>query len=204
MALNPQVKGVTGTYFCDNNIAMPETQATDMELAKKLWDFSMSLIHNGFPVYRRRRDGRKVIVRGRKIDNRWVVPYNIDLLIKYNAHINVELCAKTKVIKYLFKYIHKGPDRATVVLEVDSKTNVQHTDNFRQENDEVKQYLDCRYISAPEACWRVFEFDLQAQHPSVERLQFHLPEEQHVIFRDNDNLYDVILRPDINRTMFIE
>ncbi|XP_077239758.1 uncharacterized protein LOC143880672 [Tasmannia lanceolata] len=41
MALNPQVKGVTGTYFCDNNIAMPETQATDTELAKKLWDFSM-------------------------------------------------------------------------------------------------------------------------------------------------------------------
>ncbi|XP_077246009.1 uncharacterized protein LOC143885843 [Tasmannia lanceolata] len=98
---------------------------------------------NGFPVYRPRRYGQKVIVRGRKIDN-------IDLLIKYNAHINVELFAKTKVIKYLFKYIHKGLDRSTAVLKVYSKTNVQHTDNVREENDEVKQYLDCRYKSAPE------------------------------------------------------
>ncbi|XP_077246007.1 uncharacterized protein LOC143885840 [Tasmannia lanceolata] len=103
---------------------------------------------NGFTVYWRR-DGRKVIVRGQNIDNRWVVPYNIELLIKYNAHINVELCAKTKVIKYMFKYIHKGPDKATAVLEVDSRKNVQHNDNVCQENDEVKQYIDCRYISAP-------------------------------------------------------
>ena len=32
---------------------------------------------------------RAVEVRGIKLDNRWVVPYNPYLLLKYNAHINV-------------------------------------------------------------------------------------------------------------------
>ncbi|KAJ4974457.1 hypothetical protein NE237_007631 [Protea cynaroides] len=44
VALNPQVKGIGGEYFSDCNIAKPTAQAKDMELANKLWDFSMSLI----------------------------------------------------------------------------------------------------------------------------------------------------------------
>ncbi|XP_077251255.1 uncharacterized protein LOC143890447 [Tasmannia lanceolata] len=119
---------------------------------------------NGFANYRRRNDGRNATVRRQEIDNRWVVPYNRALLLKYNSHINVELCARTK--------------------------------------DEVRQYLDCRYISAPEACWRVFEFDLQAQRPSVESLQFHLPNEQTVIFSDRDDLPTVLSMPGISTTMF--
>ncbi|XAR70282.1 Very-long-chain 3-oxoacyl-CoA reductase [Bertholletia excelsa] len=43
VALHPHVKGVTGEYFSDSNIANPSSQAKDAELAKKLWDFSLSL-----------------------------------------------------------------------------------------------------------------------------------------------------------------
>ncbi|KAJ8764805.1 hypothetical protein K2173_010270 [Erythroxylum novogranatense] len=42
VALNPQVKGVTGEYFVDSNKAKPSALAKDEELAKKLWDFSLS------------------------------------------------------------------------------------------------------------------------------------------------------------------
>ncbi|PHU28021.1 Short-chain dehydrogenase TIC 32, chloroplastic [Capsicum chinense] len=43
VALHPQVKGITGEYFADSNIAAPTSQAKDAELAKKLWDFSLNL-----------------------------------------------------------------------------------------------------------------------------------------------------------------
>ncbi|KAH7840631.1 hypothetical protein Vadar_019450 [Vaccinium darrowii] len=43
VALHPQVKGVSGEYFSDCNVAKPSALAKDEELAKKLWDFSLSL-----------------------------------------------------------------------------------------------------------------------------------------------------------------
>ncbi|OWM79549.1 hypothetical protein CDL15_Pgr022961 [Punica granatum] len=44
VALNPQVKGVSGEYFSDSNLSKASSKATDTELAKKLWDFSMNLV----------------------------------------------------------------------------------------------------------------------------------------------------------------
>ncbi|GAA0149214.1 dehydrogenase [Lithospermum erythrorhizon] len=43
LALNPKVKGISGEYFKDSNIAKPSALATDADLAKRLWDFSLSL-----------------------------------------------------------------------------------------------------------------------------------------------------------------
>ncbi|XP_059277261.1 short-chain dehydrogenase TIC 32, chloroplastic-like [Lycium ferocissimum] len=47
VALHPQVKGVSGEYFSDNNIATTTTSpAKDSELAKKLWEFSLNLTNS--------------------------------------------------------------------------------------------------------------------------------------------------------------
>lgn len=43
VALHPQVEGINGEYFSDSNIATRSAFAKDEELAKKLWDFSVSL-----------------------------------------------------------------------------------------------------------------------------------------------------------------
>ncbi|KAL6348960.1 hypothetical protein AAG906_033616 [Vitis piasezkii] len=43
VALHPQVKGVSGEYFADSNIAKPSSKGKDAELGKKLWEFSISL-----------------------------------------------------------------------------------------------------------------------------------------------------------------
>ncbi|KAF2315597.1 hypothetical protein GH714_040111 [Hevea brasiliensis] len=48
VALHPQVKGLSGRYFSDSNIAEASLQATDTKLAKKLWDLSSGLV-NGCP-----------------------------------------------------------------------------------------------------------------------------------------------------------
>ncbi|KAI0513795.1 hypothetical protein KFK09_009825 [Dendrobium nobile] len=45
VALHPQLKGVSGKYFEDCNSAKLNTIATDREMAKKLWDFSVSIIN---------------------------------------------------------------------------------------------------------------------------------------------------------------
>ncbi|KAD4178377.1 hypothetical protein E3N88_26968 [Mikania micrantha] len=43
VALNPKVKGVSGEYFADNNVAKPASKAKDAELAKKLWECGLEL-----------------------------------------------------------------------------------------------------------------------------------------------------------------
>lgn len=74
---------------------------------------------NGWAEYRRRNDGRtfeKRVAGGGTVvmDNQDVVPHNPTLLRKYRCHINVEHCASIKSLKYLFKYVYKGHDRAQV------------------------------------------------------------------------------------------
>ena len=61
----------------------------------------------GYPSYRRR-PGTTAEVRGQVLDNRFVVPYNAFLILKYNAHINVEVCTSLRAVKYIYKYIYKG------------------------------------------------------------------------------------------------
>lgn len=44
VALHPQLKGVNGKYFCDNNEAAPSKHATDQELTRKLWEVSEKMV----------------------------------------------------------------------------------------------------------------------------------------------------------------
>ena len=74
---------------------------------------------DGYPVCRRRNNGTTYIGKnGFVFDNRWVVPYNPYLSWRYQAHINVEVCASVQAIKYMHKYIYKGSDRTTIQLQV--------------------------------------------------------------------------------------
>lgn len=52
-----------------------------------------SIEENGFVTYRCRNINLNTIKEGIKLDNIFVVPYNRILFIKYEAHINVEICS---------------------------------------------------------------------------------------------------------------
>nr|XP_025611281.1 uncharacterized protein LOC112703866 [Arachis hypogaea] len=125
---------------------------------------------DSYPQYRRRFDAPIPINQNVTIDNRWVVPYNSWLLLKYDCHINVEICSSIKSIKYLYKYCYKGPD--CVAMEVHRSSHY----------DEVQQFIDARWIAAPEACWRIFRFNLYRMYPSIKRLQVHLPNQHQASF----------------------
>ena len=103
------------------------------------------------------------------LDNRWVVPYNPYLARKYRAHINVHVCTSIRAVKYLYKYIHKGHDRAAVEVVV---------------RDEVQDFIDARYVGPPESCWRLLSFDMHGKSHVVERLPVHLRGRQTVLFSE--------------------
>ncbi|XP_053566967.1 uncharacterized protein LOC128656828 [Bombina bombina] len=132
---------------------------------------------DGYPRYRRRKNETTIIVKGKKIDNSWVVPYSPYFCLKYNCHINVESCVSVKSVKYLFKYVYKVYDCANISIK--EHTTLQH--------DEIQKFLDSRYVSAPEAVWRLYGFLMHHQTHTIIRLQVHLPGEQDVYFH-NDNI----------------
>jgi hypothetical protein len=102
-------------------------------------------------------------------------------LVKYQAHINVEIVNRDGMEKYLFKYSTKGPDYAKV--------------GIRDGANEIQQYLECRCVTPCEAAWRLLQFDIHHTDPSMERLPVHLPLENSVVFSEDDHLDQVIENP---------
>lgn len=121
---------------------------------------------DGYPFYRRRNNGQEFIRYNeqgeiiKRADNRWVVPYNPYLCWRYKAHINVEICASVRAIKYIHKYIYKGSDRITIEV---------------QNKDKIRCHLQARYIGPCEAMWRLLGYKVHQEKPSVQRLDIHLP-----------------------------
>ncbi|XP_042988839.1 uncharacterized protein LOC122316384 [Carya illinoinensis] len=136
-----------------------------------------------FPSYKRSNNGVIARIRGKDLDNRWVVPYNPYLVSKYNCHINVEICCTVKAVKYLYKYIYKGHDR--VAFNIISKEN-------NQQIDEIEQFQSGRWITPPEVMWRIYGFTLNEMYPSVYSLHLHLEDQHLVSFRAHEDLNNVL------------
>jgi len=153
---------------------------------------------DGYRVYRRSSKTHTIVKNGITLDNRYVVPYNTTLLLKYQAHINMEWCNQSSSIKYLFKYIHKGYDRIAARV-VPAEQNAR---TIQQPVDEIKQYLDCRYISPSEACWRILSFSIHGRKPAIERIFFHLVEDKCIYFTDHSNMENVLEKASVTESMF--
>lgn len=131
-----------------------------------------------WPKYRRRNDGRTVLLKKHNIstlvDNRDVVPYNPYLSLKYGCHINIEFVTDLTMVKSILNYMYKKPDPAFL--------RIKNEYLF----DEIKSFVDSRYISSGEAAWRLLGFSTQGKSNSVLRLPIHLPGEQAVQFREGE------------------
>jgi hypothetical protein len=139
---------------------------------------------NGYPLYKRTDNGRFVMKNGVPLDNRYVVPYSPFLSLKYGAHINVEHCSSIKSIKYVFKYVYKGHDSA----------RIERTESDLNSRDEIKTHIETRYVSAPEAMWRLNGYPICHKSHTIVRLDIHEEHQQMVNFAEGEDIEDVLDR----------
>jgi hypothetical protein len=156
----------------------------------------------GYPLYRQRDNGIVAKKGSVYLDNRYVVPHNLDVLKKYQCHINVEACNKTYLVKYLFKYVNKGYGCDLVGFQGSNNSVVgsqtvpvgNSIDVTLQQNsiDEIEEYIRSRYLSSCEAFWHLLGFSIHGKFPSVERLCVHLPGMNLLTVHDKSELVSIV------------
>jgi len=142
---------------------------------------------NSYPLYARPDNGLVFERNGARFTNQYVIPYCPQLLLLFDCHLNVEISAGLETIKYLSKYIYKGPDRATMEISGGMQ-------------DEIKAHLDGRFIGPTEACWKIFEFNMHGELPAVQHLPIHLPNEHYVNFHAHQTVNEVLARQNVEKT----
>jgi hypothetical protein len=152
---------------------------------------------DSYPIYRRRDDVQVIEVRNAKLDNRWVIPFNPSLLMLYNCHINVEICSSVKAVKYLYKYIYKGPDGAS--YSIDKSDNCD-----KVVIDEIKRFRDARCVTPPEAAYRLYCFSLYQMYPPILQVTVHLLGMHMVAYNERDGLHNVINHEQSHKSMLTE
>ena len=108
----------------------------------------------------------------RTANAQWIVPHNRFLLLKYGSHLNVELVSSVSSVKYLYKYVQKGPDRAMVSVVSRRERAAPPTvpDATPAPRDEISEYEDARVVGSSSAAWRLFGFATSGRFPAVLRL----------------------------------
>jgi hypothetical protein len=77
-----------------------------------------------------------------------------------------------QAIKYIYKYVYKGRDKATLEIA---------------DTDKIKRYVTCRYIGLSQIIWGLLKFLMHKEHPTIVRLPLHLSYKQSVRFGRSDN-----------------
>jgi hypothetical protein len=102
---------------------------------------------------------------------------------------------KSKLLKYLCKYVNKGPDKATIVFEKINKDNDSFVNQEDKDINKIKEYSESRYICQQDSLWRLLGFDIHYHWPPVERLPVHLPLQNTIKLHENIDLKYIIQDP---------
>ena len=75
-------------------------------------------------------------------------------------------------IWYLHKYVYKGPDMASVRIELEkqyeSHDGVPVNPTSQKSHDEINKFVNARFFSSSEAFWRICSFDTHGGEPSIQ------------------------------------
>jgi hypothetical protein len=147
-----------------------------------------TILENGFAQYNRPNNGVVVNKKGIDVDNRFIVPHNVDLVVKFQAHINVERVNRDGMHKYLFKYVTKGFDCARIGIQ----RGPSSADQLNDIVNEINNFLECCCVTPNDGAWRLLQYDIHYTDPSVERLPVLLPFENNVVFTEDGDLEEVL------------
>jgi len=132
---------------------------------------STTLDDHGYPHYRRVNE-----------DDLPVVPHNVNILLDWNGHANVEYSGSSYCIIYLYKYLFKG--RKKVTATVKRKNNPRN---------EIEAYLQGRYMCAMDAMWRTLGYQTYpASIPAVNLVKIIMEDTAEIMLRKN-NCPDIVV-----------
>ena len=145
-------------------------------------------------------DDRGFVLYKRNDNSTWVVPYVPAMLRRYHCHINVEVVASVTIVAYLYKYVFKGSDSATVAMRaqppqpthptVTPTTSTPIAPNLTpppanahtpQGPDACDEFLTTRFTGSTEAASHFFGYHRSRMTPSVDELPVHLPGHDNII-----------------------
>ncbi|KAK6027977.1 hypothetical protein OSTOST_05986 [Ostertagia ostertagi] len=115
----PELHAAITSYMIHRRCGPADPQSPCMQSGSCSKRFPKPLRHHtsvepdGYPLYRRR-NRFPAEIHGVSYSDEWVVPTNPYLIMKYDCHINMEICGMISAVKYLYKYVYKGPDRANI------------------------------------------------------------------------------------------
>ncbi len=111
----------------------------------------------------------------------------------------------------MYKYMYKGPDRAIAVIKrqanrhgQENNAHVVVANGEGQNHDEIKTYLEGRYVSAFEASWRLFSFRMHEGTPSITRLAVHEPGMHQVMYNESSSIFETINSEQNQKTTLTE
>eukprot|EP00660_Eupelagonema_oceanica_P008530 gene8530-21023_t len=119
-------------------------------------------------------------------EDRYVVPHNGEILIELDCHYCRVVATLSKVLRYLYKYLHKGPDTAASKQVRARDKKQRHLKGDNEPVNEIAEYQYERCVCACEAAWRINGWINHEIWPTVRPLWVDDDGRKRVVIRDDD------------------
>ncbi len=92
----------------------------------------------------------RVVYQRQHCDDLRVVPYNLQMIMDWDSHINVEYSGSGHCVQYLYKYLFKGPAQKERIEMYSEQESDSH--------DEIKLFIYGQVVYAMGAMWHFYGY----------------------------------------------